>query len=288
MRVSPRELKAVRAGGLVSRYAMLGEAVFVVADLPDAGTAGTSVEEPCRLEHWGLVLQGELTLLGRRGRTFGPGTAFYVPPGPVHRFRAYVPGRRRRLRAGHRADRRVARGAPGAWHRGPVARGAAAASSGARCGSSGSRSRTIALGQIETETAVMGDWLFRRSTFGPQSGYAEPWCDLPHWGFVLDGNMVLHWEDRTSSCSGPGDVYHCPGGPPGHRMEVADSALVVDYTPIERARRRAVRRAARTVRAYVSPATRQAAEAADSADGVDDARRPRPAARPSQGRRASS
>ena len=88
MRVSPRELKAVRAGGLVSRYAMLGDAAFVVADLPDGGTAGTSVEEPCRLEHWGLVLQGDLTLLARRGRTFGPGTAFYVPPGPVHRFRA--------------------------------------------------------------------------------------------------------------------------------------------------------------------------------------------------------
>ena len=62
MRVSPRELKAVRAGGLVTRYAVLGDAVFVVADLPDGGTAGTSVEEPCRLEHWGLVLQGELTL----------------------------------------------------------------------------------------------------------------------------------------------------------------------------------------------------------------------------------
>ena len=40
MRVSPRELKAVRAGGLVTRYAMLGDAAFVVADLPDGGTAG--------------------------------------------------------------------------------------------------------------------------------------------------------------------------------------------------------------------------------------------------------
>ena len=94
MRVSPRELKAVRAGGLVSRYALLGDAAFVVADLPDAGTAGTSVEERCRLEHWGLVLQGDLTLHARRTRTFGSGTAFYVPPGPVHRFSASsrVPG----------------------------------------------------------------------------------------------------------------------------------------------------------------------------------------------------
>ena len=103
----------------------------------------------------------------------------------------------------------------------------------------------------------MGDWLFRRSTFGPQSGYAEPWCDLPHWGFVLDGNMVLHWESQDLELLGPGDVYHCPGGPPGHRMEVADGALVVDYTPMSALDDERIRRAARTVRAYVSPATRR-------------------------------
>ena len=66
----------------------------------------------------------------------------------------------------------------------------------------------------------MGDWLFRRSTFGSQSGYAEPWCDLPHWGLVLDGNVVNHWEDKELELWGPGDVFHCHGGPPGHRMEV--------------------------------------------------------------------
>ena len=217
MRVSPRELKAVRAGGLVSRYAMLGDAAFVVADLPDAGTAGTSVEEPCRLEHWGLVLQGELTLLARRGRTFGPGTAFYVPPGPVHRFRADVARRRGRVRAGHRADRRVARGPPGARHRAAVARGSAPAAPVDDARGRAVGAARIALGQIETETALMGDWLFRRSTFGAQSGYAEPWCDLPHWGFVLDGNVVLHWESQDLELLGPGrrlPLPRRPAGPP--------------------------------------------------------------------------
>ena len=37
MRVSPRDLKAVRVGGRVTRYAVLGDAVFVIADIPDAG-----------------------------------------------------------------------------------------------------------------------------------------------------------------------------------------------------------------------------------------------------------
>src|SRR4029450_333762 len=163
MGVSPRELKAVRAGGLVSRYALLGDAAFVVADLPDGGTAGTSVEEPCRLEPGGLVLQGELTLLGRRGRTFGPGTAFYVPPGPVHRFRATS----RVVVAGFAPITEPIDETPETLR----ARGIEVLS---RVGPPppnpgsmrvvGRRSRTIALGQIETETALMGDWLFRRST----------------------------------------------------------------------------------------------------------------------------
>jgi hypothetical protein len=260
MRVSPRELKAVRAGGLVTRYAILGEAVFIVADLPDAGTAGTPVEEPCRLEHWGLVLQGELTLLGRRSRTFGPGTAFYVSPGPVHRFRADS----RVVVAGFAPVTEPIDESPEALQ----ARGIELLSrpglplprpSSMRV--VGSRSRTIATGHIETETAIMGDWLFRRSTFGQQSGYAEPWCDLPHWGLVLDGSVVNHHEDKELELWGPGDVFHCQGGPPGHRMEAADHAVVVDYTPIESLDDPAVRRAPRTSRTYVRPVPKRSAQA---------------------------
>ena len=72
MRVSPRELKAIRASGLITRYAILEEAVFVIVDLPKTGSSGTPIEDACRLEHWGLVLQAEPTLTGRTTRTFGP------------------------------------------------------------------------------------------------------------------------------------------------------------------------------------------------------------------------
>ena len=245
MRVSPRELKAVRAGGLVSRYALMGEAIFIVVDLPVSGTGGTSVEEPCRLEHWGLVLQGELTLLARRTRTFGPGAAFYIPPGPVHRFRADA----RVVVAGFAPVTEPVDDSPETL----AERGVEILS---RVGPppprppsvrvAGRRSRTIGGGHIETETALMGSWLFRRSTFGPQSGFAEPWCDLPHWGFVLDGNVVLHWESQDLELLGPGDVFHCSGGPPGHRMEVADAAVIVDYTPVESLDNLRLRRAPRT------------------------------------------
>ena len=47
MRVSPNDLKAVRAGGLVTRYAVMGDGVFVIAEVPHA--------RECRHSHRGPV-----------------------------------------------------------------------------------------------------------------------------------------------------------------------------------------------------------------------------------------
>lgn len=246
MRVAPRDLKAVRAGGLVTRYAVLGGVVFAIVELPEDGSAGTAVEDPCRLEHWGLVLQGELTLEGRRTRIFGPGTAFYVAPGPVHRFRA-----------GARAV--VAGFVPvtGPVDESPAALRARGIEILRRTSSpvlpptsihvAGTRTRTAASGEIQTQSATMGDWLFTRSAFGRVSGYAEGWCDLSHWGLVLDGSLVLHLEDGELELLGPGDAFHTPGGPPGHRIEVAEHATIVDYTPIREIDDPLRRRAPRTI-----------------------------------------
>ena len=273
MRVSPRELKAVRAGGLVSRYAMLGDAAFVVADLPDGGTAGTSVEEPCRLEHWGLVLQGDLTLLGRRGRTFGPGTAFYVaarPRAPVPRL---VAGRRRRLRAGHRADRRVARGAPGARDRDPVPRRDRRRPVPARCASSGagaarSRSARSRPRRRSWATGCSGARPSARRAATRSRGATcrtGASCSTATWSST--------GRARTSSCSAPATSTTAPAARPATAWRSPTAPSIVDYTPMSALDDARVRRAARTVRAYVSSATRRGGDErdADGADGVDDA-----------------
>lgn len=249
MRVSPRELKAVRAGGMVTRYAVLGAAMFVIAELPEAGTAGTTVEAPCRKEHWLLVLQGEIELDGGRARTFPAGTAFHVAPGPVHRLRTHS----RAVVAGFQPVTTPIDDSPEVLRdRGMqvLRRVSAPVLPPTSMRVAGAHTRTATVGQIQTESAVMGDWLFTRTTFGPKTGFADGWCDLPHWGFVLDGNLVLHWENGEIELLGPGDVYHCPDTL-GHRIEVADTATIVDYTPIaavdEPSRRRAPRAlAART------------------------------------------
>lgn len=260
MRISPRELKAVRSGGIVTRYAALGEAAFILVELPETGSAGTTLEDACRLEHWGLVLHGELRLEARRSRTFRPGAAFYVAPGPAHRFRADgptavagfapivddddPPGPMRAL--GMEIQDRVL--LP------PALPSTVRIDGGAR---------SAMTGQIETESKVMGRWLMARSTYGRLSGYAEDWCDLPHWGMVLDGGVVLHWEDRELELLGAGDVFHTPVGPPGHRIEVPDRATIVDYTPIVAFDQPGHRKAPRTLAAYGGPAVSSTPEASD-------------------------
>jgi uncharacterized cupin superfamily protein len=232
MRVSPRELKAVRAGGLVTRYAILGQGVFVIVDLPEGGTAGTPVEDACELEHWGLVLQGEVALEAAGRQVFGPGNAFYVRPGaPAHHFRAA----RRAVIAGFAPVTEPVDDSPGALKaRGieVVRRVSAPTLPPPMVTIKGTPVRTASIGQIETEAAEMGAWLFTRTTFGRLSGYTDGWCDLPHWGLVLDGDLILRWEDGEIELLGPGDAFHSPAGPPGHRIEVADLATIIDYTPI--------------------------------------------------------
>ena len=80
--------------------------------------------------------------------------------------------------------------------------------------------------------AEMGPWVFARNTFGPLSGYTTGWCDLPHWGMVLSGDLALTFEDGVELLTA-GDIYYCPPGPPGHQFQVADAATTFDYTPLD-------------------------------------------------------
>ena len=77
----------------------------------------------------------------------------------------------------------------------------------------------------------MSSYLMTRVRMGERSGYTTGWCDVPHWGLVTAGRMAIEWEDDVEILS-TGDIFHCPAGPPGHRLEAADPATFVDLTPI--------------------------------------------------------
>jgi hypothetical protein len=231
MRVSPRDLRGIRAEGLLTRFAILGPVAFVSVEVPASGSTGTSVERPTENAAWGIVLNGSVTLHGATEESFGRGTAFHVPGGtPEHWFstsgRAVIAGFAPMEREVDTSDAGIR-----ALGYEPVARMPAPAPPPAVIAPAGGGSIFRAQGTIEVESAQMGDWVFARTTYGPLSGYTSGWCDLPHWGMVLSGDLALRFEDSLELLSA-GDVYYCPAGPPGHQFQVADAATTIDYTPV--------------------------------------------------------
>lgn len=248
MRVALRDLRGVVAGGMVTRYALLDEAAFASVEVPANGSSGTSLEEPCRMEHWGLVLKGVVHLHGRHERTLDVGTAFYVAPGRLHRFSApgstvvagFVP-----------VTEPIDESPAGLRSRGMevVRRLGAPVLPPTDIRVVGARARSAVTGQVHTVSAIMGDWLFTRSTFGRMGGLGDGWCELPHWGQVIDGTLLLHWKDGEIELLSAGDIFSCPRNAGGHRIEVADAATMIDYTPISAIRDPGLSRAPRAVSA---------------------------------------
>ena len=91
---------------------------------------------------------------------------------------------------------------------------------------------SVPAGDIQTESWRMAPYVMTRVTMGERSGYTSGWCDVPHWGMVTAGQLAIEWEDDVEILS-KGDIFHCPAGPPGHRLEAADPVTLIDLTPIE-------------------------------------------------------
>ena len=53
-------------------------------------------------------------------------------------------------------------------------------------------------------------------------------CQVPHWGYVLSGQVVVSYTDGTEeSCAGS-DLFYWP---PGHSVRVLDDAEVILFSP---------------------------------------------------------
>ena len=228
MHVTPSDLRMVRQDRIVVRFALLDTMAFVIAEIPASGSHGTSLEEPCVRPHWGLVSAGEVEFeCGGRSETVRAGSVFHVPAGgPSHRFLA-----------------------------GSAARIAGFEPLGADLDTTDSA--LIAQGfevlhpehlgaanvipavvtplpepkQIDVRAWSMSSLVMTHARFGQGSGYTMDWCDAPHWGLVTSGRIAIEWENDIEILAA-GDVYHCPAGPPGHRLEAADPASVIDLTPV--------------------------------------------------------
>src|SRR5215203_2411700 len=49
-------------------------------------------------------------------------------------------------------------------------------------------------------------------------------CQAPHWGYVIEGNVVVSYTDGTSDTCVTGDVFHWPAK---HSVRVVEDAEVI-------------------------------------------------------------
>lgn len=223
MHVAPEDLRVVRQGDLLLRFAPLGAMAYVLAELPRAGSAGTSLEAPCDQPHWGFVLDGQLTYATERERVdIQAGQGFHVPAGGLeHRFITDGPA----TVAGFQpiaepevSDAQLrARGYELAS--GPVGTTVAPILP----------AYSVRPGEIKVDAWRMSGLVMCRARMGERTGFTASWCDAPHWGMVTSGRLAIEWEDDVELIA-KGDIFYCPPGPPGHRIEAADPATFIDFT----------------------------------------------------------
>ena len=226
MHVAPQDLRVVRQGDLLIRFTTLGPVAYVLAEVPSSGSPGTSLERPCEQPHWGLVIDGIVTLATDEARIDIPaGRAFHVPPGgPAHKLEtagsATIAGFQPIESPADTSDARLRdRGfEPVARPVGPMVAPVLAA-------------QGVHAGEIRVDEWRMSSFVLARVRMGERSGYTSGWCDAPHWGLVTAGRLAIEWEHDVEVLS-RGDVFHCPAGPPGHRIEAADPATFIDLTPV--------------------------------------------------------
>lgn len=229
MHVALPDLRALRQGGLVVRYAMLGPIAFVVVEVPESGSSGTSIEQPSLRPRWALVIDGEVTCETDDASVRVPaGNALYVPGGPEHRLRATGGSR---IAGFQPVDPSVNTTDAVLAEQGFEVLGSSAGG-----GSSPivvpARGGTVSQpGIIDARTWSMPPYVMTTAQFGPASGYTADWCDAPHWGVVTSGQLVIEYEHDVELVTA-GDAYHCPSGAPAHRLQAADPATIVDLTPI--------------------------------------------------------
>ncbi len=65
--------------------------------------------------------------------------------------------------------------------------------------------------------------------FGPLlQGLTNDSCQCPHWGYVLEGELLAKYDDGTEESFTAGDVFYMP---PGHTAVVKKDLKLLDFSP---------------------------------------------------------
>jgi len=53
-------------------------------------------------------------------------------------------------------------------------------------------------------------------------------CQSPHWGYLIEGEVVVTYKDKESETVKGGDIFYWP---PGHTVKVDKDAEVILFSP---------------------------------------------------------
>jgi hypothetical protein len=61
-------------------------------------------------------------------------------------------------------------------------------------------------------------------------GLENDHCQVPHWGYVVKGAILIEYEDGTSETFKEGEAFYMK---PGHTGEVLEDLMLVSFSPDE-------------------------------------------------------
>ena len=59
-------------------------------------------------------------------------------------------------------------------------------------------------------------------------GLPENACHCPHWGYILKGEMAVHYSDGSDEVVKEGDLYYFPAG---HTAEIKKDIIFIEISP---------------------------------------------------------
>lgn len=62
------------------------------------------------------------------------------------------------------------------------------------------------------------------------AGLPNDHCQCPHWGYVIEGEIEVSYEDGSTETVKAGDIYHWP---PGHVLRFAEDTSYVEFSPAD-------------------------------------------------------
>jgi mannose-6-phosphate isomerase-like protein (cupin superfamily) len=53
-------------------------------------------------------------------------------------------------------------------------------------------------------------------------------CQVPHWGYIIQGALMLQYDDGKEVTLKAGDLFYMP---PGHKAKVIEDLKMMDFSP---------------------------------------------------------